>query len=251
MATATQTGVAEHAVAKSTVPTWMVLARAGAIVMVIFAITLQAMARTIIPPVTVIGVVFLAFIPFLKGERRWVGLAAAIFAVVAYAANLPVILDDLRNPESAPAFILQLLSTLGVFLVTAGGVGAFFGPPARLVRPLALAAAGVFLAGTMGSVAVAVNTDSAARLPGDVQVTAEQLMWAPEDVVIDRGNSGLWIENKDGVRHTFTIPELEIDVEIPALKAGRVDIDAPPGSYLIICDVPGHESMTGTLTITG
>jgi uncharacterized cupredoxin-like copper-binding protein len=69
--------------------------------------------------------------------------------------------------------------------------------------------------------------------------------------VIDTGDSGLWIDNKDGIRHTFAIPELEIDVEIPALKANRVDIDAPPGSYLIICTVPGHESMTGTLTITG
>lgn len=250
MATATRGSVAEHAADRPAGPTWMAMARAGAIVMVIFAIALQATARTIIPPVAVIGVVFLAFIPFLKNERRWVGLAAAVFAVTAYAGNFPIILDDLQNPESAPSFILQLLSTVGAFLVTVGGVAAFFGPPARWVRPLALAAAGVFIAGTVGSVALAVNTDSATRLPDDVQVTAQQLMWAPDDVVINTGNSGIWIENKDGIRHTFTIPELDIDVEIPALKAQRVDIDAPPGSYLIICTVPGHESMTGTLTIT-
>ena len=251
MNTATNSGVAEHAVDTSTIPTWMAMARAGAIVMVIFSIALQVTARTIIPPVAVIGVVFLAFIPFLKGERRWVGLAAAVFAAAAYAGNLPIILDDLRNPESAPAFILQLFSTVGVLLVAVGGVGAFSGAPARLVRPLALAAAGVLIAGAIGSLAVAASTDSAARLPGDVHVTAKQLMWAPEDVVIDTGDSGLWIDNEDGIRHTFTIPELEIDVEIPALKASRVDIDAPPGSYLIICTVPGHESMTGTLIITG
>ena len=251
MNTATNSSVAEHAADTSTAPTWMAMARAGAIVMVIFSIALQVTARAIIPPVAVIGVVFLGFIPFLNGERRWVGLAAAVFAVAAYAGNMPIILDDLRNPESAPAFILQLFSTVGVLLVAVGGVGGFFGAPARLVRPLALAAAGVFIAGAIGSLAAAASADSAARLPGDVQVTAKQLMWAPEDIAITIGESGLWIDNEDGIRHTFTIPELEIDVEIPALKASRVDIDAQPGSYLIICNVPGHESMTGTLTITG
>ena len=250
MATATKDGLTGRPIARSAGSTWMTMARAGAIVMVVFAIALQATARTIIPPVALIGAAFLAFIPFLHGERRWVGMAAAVFGVAAYVGNLPIILDDLRNPESAPSFILQLLSTIGVFLVAVGGIGAFFGPPARWVRPLALAATGVFIAGTAGSVALAVNTDSAARLPDDVQVTAQQLMWAPEDVVINTGNSGIWIENKDGIRHTFTIPDLDIDVEIPALKAQRVDIDAAAGTYLIICTVPGQESMTGTLTIT-
>jgi hypothetical protein len=228
----------------------MGLARAGAIVMVVFAIMLQATARSIIPPVMVIGLVFLAFIPYLKGERRRVGLAAAIFGLAAYLGNLPIILDDLQNPDSAPSFILQLLSTVGVFLVIAGGVGAFSGRPTRLLRPLALAAAGVFLAGTFGSVAIAASTESAVALPDDVQVTAQQLMWAPEEVVISGDNSGIWIENKDGTRHTFTIPELGIDVAVPGLKARRIDIDAAPGTYQIICTVPGHDNMTGILIIS-
>jgi hypothetical protein len=113
-----------------------------------------------------------------------------------------------------------------------------------------MAAVGVFLVGAVGSIAIAAATDSVAALPGDVEVTAEQLMWAPEDISIDGSVTGIWIDNKDGIRHTFTIPELGIDVEVPALKARRVDIDAAPGSYQIICDVPGHESMTGTLIVS-
>jgi hypothetical protein len=251
MATATLERVTEHVAEESTVPEWMGLARAGAIVMVVFAVALQISARSIIPPVMVIGLVFLAFIPYLRGERRRVGLAAAIFGLTAYAGNLPIILDDLQNPDSAPSFILQLLSTVGVFLVIAGGAGAFFGRTTRLLRPLALAAAGVFLAGTFGSVAIAANADSALALPDDVQVTAQQLMWTPEEVFIDGTASGIWIDNKDGIRHTFTIPELGIDVEVPGLKARRIDIDAPEGTYQIICTVPGHDNMTGTLTISG
>lgn len=251
MATATLERGTEQIPQASTVPEWMGLARIGAIVMVVFAVTLQATARSIIPPVSVIGLVFLAFIPYLNGERRRVGLGAAAFGAAAYLGNLPIILDDLQNPESAPAFILQLLSTVGVFLVIVGGVGAFLRRPTRLLRPFAIAAAGVFIAGTFGSVAIAANTDSAVALPRDVQVTAQQLMWAPEEILIDGSASGIWIENKDGIRHTFTIPELGIDVEVPGLKARRIDIDAPAGTYQIICTVPGHDNMTGTLTITG
>ena len=215
MATATLERGTEQVPQASTVSEWMGLARIGAIVMVVFATALQLTARSVIPPVLIIGLVFLVFVPYLNGERRRVGVAAATFGAAAYLANLPIILDDLQHPESAPAFVLQLLSTAGVFLVIVGGVGAFLRRPTRLLRPVALAAVGVFLAGTFGSVAIAAGTDSVAALPSDVQVTAQQLMWAPEEVLIDGSASGIWIENKDGTRHTFTIPELGIDVEIP------------------------------------
>ncbi|MDJ0665592.1 MAG: cupredoxin domain-containing protein [Acidimicrobiia bacterium] len=251
MATTTLERPTDRASEHSTVPAWLGLARIGAIVMVVFAFALQITARTVIPPVLVIGLVFLAFIPFLNGERRRVGLGAAVFAAAAWLGNLPIIIDDLANPESAPAFILQLLSTVGAALVLVAGVAAFLRRPARMIRPLALAAVAVFLAGSVGSVAAAANTDSAVAQAGDVKVTAQQIMWAPEDIVIDSSATGIWIENKDGVRHTFTIPELGIDVEVPGLKSSRVDIDAAPGTYQIICDVPGHQNMTGTLTITG
>ena len=251
MATATLEKPTEQPLAASTVPQWLGLSRTGAITMVVFAVALQVTARTVIPPVLMIGLVFLTFVPFLNGERRKVGVGAAIFGAAAYLANLPIILDDLMNPETAPAFILQLLSTAGVVLVIAGGVGALLRRSARTIRPLLFAVVGVFVVGVLGSVATAASTDSVAALPGDVQVTAQQIMWAPEDIVIDSSATGIWIDNKDGVRHTFTIPELGIDVEVPGLKSSRVDIDASPGTYQIICEVPGHQNMTGTLTITG
>ena len=250
MATATLERPEERTVPEPTVEEWIKLARAGAIGMVVFAAVLQVIAGTVIPPVLVIGLAFLAMTPFLGGERRGLALGVAIFGIVAYVGNLPVILDDLSNPESAPSFIAQLLSTTAMVLVVVGGLAAWFRRPARLIRPLAIAMAGVFVAGSFVSVAMASNTDSVAALPGDVEVTAEQLMWAPEGVVIDGATTGIWIDNRDGFRHTFTIPELGIDVDVPALKSRRVDIDAPSGTYQILCTVPGHESMTGILTVT-
>ncbi len=250
MATTTLERPTDHASGQSTVPEWLGLARIGAVAMVVFALVLQITARTVIPPVLVIGVAFLAFVPFLRGERRKAGLGAAVFAALAYLANLPIIMDDLANPESAPAFILQLLSTVAVALVITGGLGAFLRRSTRAIRPLLSVALGVFLAGAVGSVATAANTDSVAALPGDVHVTAQQIMWSPEDIVINSSATGIWIDNKDGVRHTFVIPELGIDVEVPGLKSSRVDIEAAPGTYEIICDVPGHQNMTATLRVT-
>ncbi len=251
MATATIEAPSHPPTASSTVPDWLRLARAGAITMVVFSLALQTSARTIIPPVLVIGLAFLAFTPFLNGERRRVGIAAAAFGLLAYVANLPIILDDLRNPESAPAFILQLLSTAGVVLVVSGGVGAFLRLSATPVKPLALVTAGVFLAGTFGSIAAATGTESEAALSTDVAVTAQQIMWSEDEIIVAASTTGLWIENKDGVRHTFTIEALGVDVEIPALKARRLELDAPPGTYEVICNVPGHQNMTATLTIEG
>jgi len=236
---------------KTSTTEWMRLARSGAIVMVIWSIVLQITAGTLIPPVAVIGLVFLAFLPFLKGERRRVGLALSIFTAVALLGNLDGIIDELQNPESAPAFILTLGSTVGAFLAVAGGLGAFFRLPAQPIRTLAIGAVGVFLLGTVGSLLVADGTGSDVALATDVKVTAQQVMWAPEEIRIDTSAPGLWIENRDGIRHTFTIPELGIDLEVPALKARRVEIDAEPGTYQIICAVPGHETMTGILTING
>jgi plastocyanin len=236
---------------KTSTARWMRLARGGAIVMVLWAIALHLTAGILIPPVAVIGLVYLAFTLFLRGERRRLGLALSIFTAVAFLGNLAVISDDLQNPESAPAFILTLLSTAGVLLALTGGLGAFFRWPAWPIRTLAVGALAVFLAGTVGSLGIAAGTGSDAALPADVQVTAQSLMWAPEDIAIDTTATGLWIENRDGIRHTFTIPELGVDVEVPAFKTRRVSIDAGPGSYRVICTVPGHETMTGTLVVTG
>lgn len=236
---------------QSTVPEWMRLSRVGAVVMVVFAAGLQLVARSVIPPVAVIGLVFLISAPFLRGPRRGLGLALAIFAALAFLGNVPYIVDDLRHPETPSTFVLQLAAIAGVAFAVAGGIGAFFARPVRWIRPLMLAAAGAFIAGSLTSVAVAAGTDSVAALPDDFRLTAQQVMWGPDDIVLDESATGIWIDNRDGVHHTFAIPELGIEVGVPGFKSTRVDIDAAPGKYEVVCTVPGHETMTATLTIAG
>ena len=91
--------------ATSTTAAWLRFARYAAITMVIWAVLVHVTARVLIPPVLVIGLIYLVFVPFLRGERRWVGLGLAAFSLLAVMGNLPGLADELSNPESAPAFM--------------------------------------------------------------------------------------------------------------------------------------------------
>jgi len=62
---------------------------------------------------------------------------------------------------------------------------------------------------------------------------------------------GTLVENRDPVRHTFTIEQLGIDVELPAGTNRRVEFTALAGTYAFHCTVPGHESMTGMVVVRG
>ena len=115
MATLTRSTPTETTEEAAATVQWMSLARAGAIVMVTWSVILQVLAG-LIPPVAVIGAIFLGFVPFLSGERRKLALVYAVLATLAIGGNLPPVIDELSNPESSPAFILTLLSVVGVTL---------------------------------------------------------------------------------------------------------------------------------------
>lgn len=230
-------------------PSWMRIARMGAILMVIFAVSLTAMAREIIPPIAVIGLIYLVFVLLLTGERRKLGLGFGVLSIAILGGNIPFIASDLARPESSPTFVLTLLSLAAVSLAIVGGFGVFFGWTTGPIRGLVIGVAALFLAGSLTSVAIAVGTDSATALPSDTVVEAERLVWNPDEISAQAG-TGIWINNLDPVHHSFTVPDLDIDIEIPALKAARVDLDVDSGTYRVICTVAGHEAMTGTLVVS-
>ncbi len=61
---------------------------------------------------------------------------------------------------------------------------------------------------------------------------------------------GIHIGNDDPVRHNLTIDDLDVDEELPSKAFVRFAFEAEPGSYEYYCDIPGHEDMTGTLTVS-
>lgn len=245
--TVSKTSEAQPDIARSP---WMGLARGASVAMVIWAIALHATAGALVPPVAVIGVGYLVLVPFLRGRKRRLGLGLALFSVLVVVGNLPVVIDELAHPESAPAFILTLLAVTSASVAIVAGLAVFWDWSSKPVRKVALGSAVVVFTGAVMSSVVAAGTLSEQPLASDVVVVAEGIAWSQPDVVLEPEHSGVWVDNRDGVRHSFTLPELGVDLDIPALKGRRIDLSPPPGTYQIICTVPGHETMTGSLLVS-
>lgn len=241
----------EMETAKTGTASWVRLARWAGFAIGAWSVLLQLMAGEFIPPVAAIGVVFVVLAGFLSGEQRRLAAVAAVLAVVALVGNLPLTIDELSNPSSTPAFVLTLLVSTSALVVLAAGVGAFFGWSADNVRVVALTGLGVLAIGVVVSLVSAAGVESETALATDTQVVARGVEFTQEEIVVSAGEVGVWVDNQDGIRHSFSVTELGVDLNVPGLKAQRVDFDASPGEYVVFCNVPGHETMTATLIVEG
>jgi plastocyanin len=230
---------------------WVRLARWGGVAIGVWAILLHLMAGEFIPPVAGIGTVFVVLAVFLKGDRRRLAAVSAVLAVVALVGNLPLTLDELANPSSTPAFVLTLLVTMSALVVVAAGLGAFFRWSASNVQVVAISGAAIFGAGIVVSLVSSAGVASETAMATDAQVVARGVEFTQEEIVVSAGAVGVWVDNQDGIRHSFSVTELGVDLNVPALKAQRVEFDADPGEYVVFCNVPGHEAMTASLIVEG
>jgi hypothetical protein len=232
----------------STADPWIQVARYGALTIAAYSLVFQLLAG-FSPPMIVIGLLFLGFGVLIRDDRRRLAFASggiALVLVVAFAAPL---FDALTDLESLEAYTLNLFLTLTAIVSFVAGIGAIRRGSGRFIRPMVASAMGLFVAGFAASAVVAAGVVSVPPLPDDARVVAEALAYEPRDLVVASG-SGIWMENRDGVRHTFTVEGTDVDLNVPGHSAGRVDVDLDPGTYAVFCDVPGHEAMTLELTIT-
>lgn len=236
---------------QSTTGAWLRVTRWAALVITAWSVTLQLLAGQVIPPVAVIGAVFAVLAMFLQGERRRLGLVAAGLAALAVGGNLPGIIDDLANPSTAPAFLLTLVAVSSVVVVIVSGVSAFRGGSTDPAKALYYGWAGVVAVGVVVAMSAASGVESASPLAGDVEVVARAVEFDTDRIVVPAGESGFWLDNQDGVRHTFTIEGTGYEIDAPGLSSQRAEFDLAPGRYEVICAVPGHENMRIDLVVEG
>jgi plastocyanin len=229
-------------VRSSDVAQWVRATRWGAVAVVIWSLALQSIAGELIPPVAAIGVAFAVLAFFLRGERRRLALVAAVMGLLTLFGNFPQTLDELMHPDSPPAFILTLLAVVAVIVVMISGVAAF----SRWSPEPITAVLGVVVSLSMGA-----TVESTDALAGDIAVTAQGVEFDPGALTAASGESGFWVDNRDGIRHTFTIESLGLEIDIPALSSQRADFELDEGQYVVTCAVPGHENMTIDLTVEG
>jgi manganese oxidase len=109
-----------------------------------------------------------------------------------------------------------------------------------------------------GSPASASATTAAAAsgtaAPSSVTVELSEFAIEPSDITVAAGGS-LEVVNRGAAEHDLAVTGT--DVATPMLKAGEeatLDLSSlAPGTYDLLCTVPGHDAggMTGTLTIVG
>jgi len=83
--------------------------------------------------------------------------------------------------------------------------------------------------------------------PQRIEITAKRFSYSPGEITLKKGQPVVIVLTSADVTHGFRIPELKIDVQIPA--GGTKEVDVKPqrtGDFVAHCSVfcgPGHASM--------
>ncbi len=226
---------------------WDRLLMASAGFVAVVDLVFFALIAEIIPPLAVGIVLTVVGLVLMRIRRRSGIIVIALTAVAMLAGSAPFAIDHFGHPESGVDWmhaVIGVFARLFVLGVAMASWRARRNDTARMAGVLALGVLGVLA--TVALVATAV-TDGDQREDSDVLVPVSASAF-PERIVVSSGGV-LFIDNSHIFRHSFTVEGTDIDVELPALQAVRVPVDLPAGTYDVICDVPGHDSMTTVLVV--
>ena len=86
----------------------------------------------------------------------------------------------------------------------------------------------------------------------DFAVTLDDFSFAPSDITVQAGQVNLTLVNEGAAVHDLTIPDLGITVLVRPGESVTTGLKLDsPGTYNILCSIPGHSSlgMTGSLVV--
>ena len=193
----------------------------------------------------------------------WIGGATAVAALVVSAIGI--------KSESFPASRGVMAATIGVFVILVLGsttYGVVNAQDEQEHREAELAeeqeAAGEQeleaeetgaegpITGDQGAADAAGEEEQAATDAGVVAMS--EYAFAPEAVTAKQGDT-LTVENEGAVVHNLTVvdgtEELAATPDVDGGDSADLDVDVEPGTYEMICTIPGHEDlgMAGEFTV--
>lgn len=229
---------------------WRMLEAGCLLAVSLSLLAILALARAVIPPVLIFGVLYLALagLVFRMPANRWIAGVAGALAVLGLLGNVPFLAEDLSHPESWGSFMPASVSVVAGIGAAVAAVLNYRGGTASSVRPATVAIASTGLALLALSAVLAVTAGNDEAQARDVKVLAEDAKY-PGTLAAPTGRAGFIVENRDPFHHTFVIEGQDVKLDVPSNKTRRVEVDLKPGKYAFLCDVPGHESMTGALTV--
>ncbi len=204
----------------------------------------------LIPPLIIFALLFIAGVIVMRTRSRAGVIMLLVISILFLASNVPFIIPALAVPASAVDFIVTVYLLVATIIAIVSSIALLRDrdrAPGKAPRMLGSAAAVVVLLAIVGSVVASVTYDSAEAQSGDIRLVAEAIEFSEESLQSDNSVS-VFVKNNDLTLHTFTIDELDVDVDIPAGKSARVTFDAEPGSYTYYC-VPHESEMKGSLEV--
>lgn len=223
---------------------------------------LGAIASFLVPMV-----IMLSFEPFLLAMLapfvvgllvmiRWPRVASIWLGIASLGVLLtsaPFLVEALAHPESLVDFLPLVAFTLSTLVGTVAAIPSFrlgAGPDAasRVARGIALAAGVSLVAASLLSVVAFAGVDNVPARADDVLVVTEDIEFAPGSINVEGGSISVHVTNRDDTRHTFTIDELGVDLNVPPSSTQRVSFEAGPGTYRFYCR-PHPPDMEGVLVV--
>ena len=218
-----------------------------------------------IPLLFIVLIPFIGFSPFLipimvipaiaaffvrRGGRGGVIFALVVFVLLLLLNGPFFLLPALALPVSTGDFVsAAILSVLVVLWLIAGVAILMRGDRrSRAVGKAIWAGAGVVVIAVVVAIAARVTHEDATPQPGDVRLSAEGIQFSTDQLEADSGTVGVFVTNNDQTLHTFTIDELDVNLQVPASSKEHVSFDAPLGAYAFYC-IPHESVMKGTLTV--
>ena len=207
-----------------------------------------AMGLTEVIPPLVVGVILTAAGLVLLRRRPRAGTwMLGIVALLLALTSAPFALPNVPHPESAVSFIHGVGHLLTRAVAVIAAVAALRAVSPRALAPIRTLALGGLAVTVVVGIAASLATTSDSLEAGDVAVEVSAAEFPPVVEVVTGG--AVFVENDDFIRHTFTVEDEGVSQELPASTGVRIELDLEPGTYQLICEVTGHESMTADLIV--
>lgn len=197
--------------------------------------------------------------PFIVGLLlifQWPRFAAMWLGVCSLAVLLfsaPFLAEALAHPESMADFIPLFIFTVSTLVGIVATIPSFRQGRRRdagsePARAIAVGAGALIVAAVVASIVTAAGIESVPAQASDIRVVTEEFEFHPAGIAAETGSISLHVTNRDATRHTFTIDELGVDLNLPPHSTQRVTFVADQGIYRFYCR-PHAPDMEGEFVV--
>ncbi len=210
----------------------------------------------------------LAFVPWVAAFLVWrFGTWAKVVGIIVALASIGAMFwtaFGLAEPASFFDFVPGLLVVPGALIAIGASIAAIVagrrghtagGREGKEGRAISAVVAVVGVLAAVSAVLTVVGRSTVETPQGATTVTLGDFAYdrSAYDVT---GGAQVVVRNDDPFLHTFTIDDLDVDVELGPNGSALVDIPAEAGTYVVYCrphtvdsDDPGPDDMASTLTV--